>query len=361
MPTCGLAAKRRSEVEENKMSLSKEARALYDSADVIDLHLDSFIWTRLFGYRLREKNGYGLFGNRFFGQTDLVRILEAGVTGATWIITTNPARPARNRRNTFFDNLAHLEGIFRSEHERFRLVQSAADYEKARRARCHGAFIGIQGGNALDFELEDLRKLKGRILRITLIHLTNSRLGTTSAPYGRFAYPRLNASGGLTELGRNYIEICNEEKIFVDLAHVAPKTFFDAASVHDKNTPMLVTHTGVSGVYPHWRNLSDEQIRVIAESGGVVGVMLQADFLGRSGVTVETVVDHLEHIIQVGGERCPAIGTDYDGAIVPPKDLPDPTSMPHLVDAMLRRSWDETRIRRILGLNALEVIRALRG
>ena len=123
----------------------------------------------------------------------------------------------------------------------------------------------------------------------------------------------------------------------------------------------MVTHTGIAGVYEHWRNVTDEQIKAVADTGGTVGVMFQADFLGRRNVTVETIVDHLEHLVAVAGEDVPSIGTDYDGAIVPPKDMPNPMSMPKLVDAMLRRGFSTDLVQKILGGNALRVIRTLRG
>lgn len=338
-------------------SISREARELYAKSDVIDLHLDSFIWTRIFGYDLRKAHGQGVFGDRFYSHTDFPRCLEAGLTGATWIITTNPARPSRNRRDTFFRNLARLEGLFASEHERFAIVKTAAEYDAARAVGKHGAFLGIQGGNALDFDLDDLRLLRQRILRITLVHLTKSKLGASSAPFGRGPSRR----DGLTDLGRDYVRVCNQEKIFVDLAHISRQAFFDAVAVHDKSQPLMVTHTGIAGVYEHWRNVTDEQIKAVAGTGGTVGVMFQADFLGRRDVSVETIVDHLEHLVAVAGEDTPSIGTDYDGAIVPPKDMPNPMSMPKLVDAMLRRGFSTDLVQKILGGNALRTIRTLRG
>ena len=335
---------------------SAEALALYRDSEVIDLHLDTFIWTRIFGYDMRRRHGKGLLGRHVYSHTDMPRALDAGLTGATWIVTTNPFRPQRNRREVFFRNLARLEGILRSD-ERFSLCRNAADYDAARREGKHGAFIGVQGGNALDHDLSDLDTLNERVLRITLVHLTSSLLGATSAPAGRL----MHRGEGLTDLGREYVRACNANKIFVDLAHIGRKAFFDAHAVHDRSQPLLVTHTGVAGVYEHWRNVTDEQVRAVADTGGVVGVMFQADFLGRSGVDVDTIVDHIDHLIDVGGEACPAIGTDYDGAITPPKDMPTPMSMPRLVDAMLRRGYSDDRVRRVLGLNALETIRALRG
>ncbi len=345
-----------------ELGVSTDAVALYRASDVIDLHLDSFIWTRVFGYDLGARNGprsfaQRLFGRRFFGQTDFPRAIEAGLTGGTWIITTNPFKSARRRRDAFFENLERITSVFEDARNRFALVTNAAEYRRARADGLHGAFLGIQGGNALDFDLDDLERLGQRILRITLVHLTNSRLGATSAPYGRF----MNRGDGLTDLGREYVRRSNAQRIFVDLAHISRKAFFDAVAVHDSSQPLMVTHTGVSGVYEHWRNVTDEQLRAIADTGGTIGVMFQESFLGREGVSCGTVVDHLQHIIDVVGEDHASIGSDYDGAIVPPSDLATPFELPRLVQTMLDRGFGETRIQKILGGNFLRVVAALRG
>ena len=124
---------------------------------------------------------------------------------------------------------------------------------------------------------------------------------------------------------------------------------------------MLVTHTGVSGVYPHWRNVDDEQLKAVADLGGTIGVMFQESFLGKANVTAATVVDHLDHIIAVVGEDHASIGSDFDGAIVPPADLASPFEMPRLVQVMLDRGWSADRIRKVFGLNFLRTVEALRG
>ncbi|MEM7603887.1 MAG: membrane dipeptidase [Myxococcota bacterium] len=335
------------------------ARALIVDSEVIDLHLDSFIWTRIFGYRLDKRHGRGLLGGRFYSQTDFPRALEAGLTGGTWIITTNPVRPRRNRRDTFWKNLADIEAILEAA-PKLQLVRNVAEYNRARAEGKHGAFLGIQGGNALDVDLSELERLDERILRITLVHLTNSRLGATSAPLGQRFPVRGGGSDGLTDLGRDYVRACNANKIFVDLAHISRKGFFDAVAVHDQSQPLLVTHTGIAGVYEHWRNVTDAQLRAVADTGGVVGVMFQKSFLGARDVDVFTIVDHLAHIVDVIGEDHAALGSDYDGAIVPPDDMATLADLPRLVAAMRTRFSDRC-VQKILGENALRVIRELRG
>jgi membrane dipeptidase len=340
------------------LGISTEAVELYLDSDVIDLHVDSFIWNRIFGYDLRQRHGHGLFGARFYSQVDFPRILEAQLSGATWIITTNPARTARDRCDTFVANLSKLRAIFDSASDQFKIVRNVAEYRQARAAGKHAAFIGIQGGNALDESITSLDRIEDDvILRITLVHLSSSSLGDTSSPL------KIGGDRGLTNVGRDYVERLNEKKIFVDLAHIGRRGFFDAVAVHDKSQPLMVTHTGVAGVYRHWRNLDDEQLRAIADTGGTVGVMYQSSFLGKPGVgdKATAVIDHLEHIVKTIGADHASLGSDWDGAITPPRDIPTCLELPRLVQLMLDRGWDDSRIKKILGGSFLRTVAALRG
>ena len=341
-----------------ELGVSREAVELYLASDVIDLHLDSFIWNRLFRYDLRQRHGQGILGARVYSQVDFPRIREAAVTGATWVITTNPWRRAERRPPVFLENLRRLQGIFESLPADFQVVRNVAEYRAARAAGKHAAFFGIQGGNALDHSLDALDLIPEHlVLRITLVHLTTSRIGVTSAPIGT------RRGDGLSLFGKDYVRRLNEKKIFVDLAHINRRGFFDALAVHDASQPLLVTHTGVSGVHPHWRNLDDEQLRGVANTGGTIGIMYQSSFLGQPASTVgaETVVRHLAHIVDTVGEDHASLGSDWDGAITPPRDLRTPLHLPRLVDVMLRRGWSPERIQKILGTNVLRVVAALRG
>jgi membrane dipeptidase len=339
-----------------ELGIPREAIDLYLDSDVIDLHLDSFIWTRIFGYDLHQRHGKGIFGDAFYSQSDIPRVLSGGLTGATWIISTNPFLPSPVRKRLFLRNLPWLTATL-ERHPEIEVVRTEAEYRQARTRGKHGAFIGVQGGNCLDTSIDDLDLIpKLQVLRITLVHLTNSRLGTTSSPVSK-----LGRREGLTAFGRDYVKRLDEKKIFVDLAHIGRKAFWDAVEVHDRSLPLIVTHTGVEGVYPHWRNLTDAQLRAVAETGGTIGVMYQKSFLGRRDVTSRTVVDHLEHIVNTVGEDHASLGSDWDGAIDPPPDLATPEMLPNLVAEMLRRSWSSDRIGKILGGNFLRAVRNLRG
>ncbi|HEY2512306.1 MAG TPA: membrane dipeptidase [Polyangiaceae bacterium] len=342
------------------LHVSREAIDLYLSCDVIDLHVDSFIWTRSYQYDLTRSHGRGLFGARLYSQVDLPRAREAHLTGAIWVITTNPLRTGRGRADVFVRNIERLRSILASCADDVVVVRTVRDYRSAVASGKHAAWIGIQGGNALEWgengANDSLDRIPdGLIVRITLVHLYNSQLGITSTP-GVFGLQ----SGGLSAKGRTFVERLDEKRIFVDLAHINRQSFFDAVEAHDKSLPLIVTHTGVAGVHPHWRNLDDAQLRAIADTGGTIGIMYHRPFLGGDQRAAR-IVDHMEHVIAAVGDDFVSLGSDWDGAITTPRDMQTCLELPKLVQIMLDRRWPEERIRKALGGNFLRALRLLRG
>ncbi|MCU0668820.1 MAG: membrane dipeptidase [Myxococcota bacterium] len=341
------------------LGISREAVEVYLASESIDLHVDSFIWNRILRYDLRARHGDGITGARFLSMVDLPRVREARMTGAIWVITTNPLRGPEGRAYACIENIRRLQGIFESVPDEFQVVRNVREYRAAVAAGRHAAFLGIQGGNALDCELGALDRIPDDlIVRITIVHLSSSRIGVTSSPAAG-----ARRGEGLSTFGKDFVRRLDEKRILVDLAHINREGFFDAIAVHDRSLPLIVTHTGVTGVTPHWRNLDDEQLRAIADSGGTIGVMYQSSFLGDAwlGGRSESVVRHLEHIVNTVGEDFASLGSDWDGAICPPRDLKSPLDLPRLVEHMLRRRWTPERIQKILATNYLRVVEAVRG
>lgn len=342
-----------------QLGISREAVEVYLGCESIDLHLDSFIWNRILRYDLRKRHGGGLFGSRFYSMVDFPRVREARMTGGIWVVTTNPLRGPDERADACIENLRRLQGVFESVAGEFAVVRNVREYKSAVAAGKHAAFIGIQGGNALDRDLGALDLIPDDlVVRITLVHLSSSRIGVTSSP----------AAGerrgeGLSDFGKDYVRRLDEKRILVDLAHINREGFFDAVVAHDRSLPLIVTHTGVTGVTPHWRNLDDEQLRAIADTGGTIGVMYQSSFLGDPwwGGRSESVIRHVEHIVNTVGEDHASLGSDWDGAICPPRDLTSPLDLPRLVEHMLRRRWTPERIQKVLAGNFLRVVEAIRG
>jgi membrane dipeptidase len=198
--------------------------------------------------------------------------------------------------------------------------------------------------------------LPGVVSRVTVVHLTPSALGSPSRPLGGAGR---RAGRGLTAAGHDYVEALDARRILVDLAHVNGPGFWDALGAHDRSLPAIVSHTGVRGVHDVWRNIDDAQVRAIAGTGGVVGVMYHSGFLGES--SAEAVVRHLEHVVKVGGEDCAALGSDWDGLIVPPRDMRTVAELPVLVRTMRARGFTDQRIGKIVGANYLRVVESVRG
>jgi membrane dipeptidase len=195
------------------------------------------------------------------------------------------------------------------------------------------------------------------VLRVTLVHLTQSALGSTSSP--------LKASGdqGIGARGKAYVEGLNARRVFVDLAHIGRRSFFEALEVHDKSQPAIVTHTGVSGAWPSWRNIDDEQLRAVAALGGVVGVIYHGQYLcGRylTGGRARDVARHIVHIVNTVGPDVAALGSDWDGLIVPPQDMRTCLELPRLVQAMLDLGLAPDVIQNVLGRNFLRCLERLR-
>ncbi len=313
-----------------------------------DLHIDTLIPPRLWGYDPRQAHGPGLLGGRFFGHLDLPRLLACGVSAAQWSITTNPFRTSAGRWRTWQANRRRFDSWIDSCGTAVQPVRSPEELAAVRAVGRHGILCAVQGANAWQAALADDPGLDGvlgdgTVTRATVVHLTDSALGATSTPVS--VRPRK----GLTEQGAQVVAALNRHRAFVDLAHAHPQTFWDALAASDRDQPPIATHTGVCGVHSHWRNLDDQQIAAIADRGGVVGIVAASLYLrprGRSD-DLDLMVDHLEHAIAVGGEACAAIGTDLDGAIVPPPGMRDGFGHLRLIAAMLRRGWTHARIERV--------------
>lgn len=361
--------------------MSDEAAELCKASTIIDLHLDGFIWHRVFGYDLHKRHNGGPLGGRFGGHLDFVRAHEFGLTAGMWSITTNPFRTAAGRWRTFQSNLDGLLRLIAKQPDTANpdtanpdtaspdtagpdiarpvgLARDFAEFTALQRTGAHIVMPAIQGGHALEGAPDGPASIRDKaITRVTLVHLNNSCYGVTSAPFA------LHRRGeGLTAKGKQFVEQLNAERIFVDLAHINREGFWDAVRVHDASQPLICTHTGVCGVHEHWRNLDDDQLRAIADTGGVIGIIFEPLFLSGGGEPRDgrMVIEHIRHIVDVVGEDFAAIGSDYDGMISPPKGLRHEPAYGRLIQWMLELGWSDTRIQKILGGNFLRAFEALR-
>lgn len=335
--------------------VSREAMEIHAAAEVVDIHVESFVWTRLLGYRLAARHGGGVLGGRLYSQFDLPRMADGGVDGAVLSIATNPFRRHRRRAQALTTNLQRLMAEVEA-HPGAGVVFDYAGYEQARAAGRRPCFLAVQGGNAIDGG----GPIHPAISRVTLVHLTNSAVGTTGSPLGR----RWGGDRrpGLTAAGRTLVEALDAHRVIVDLAHISRQGFDAALEAHDPSLPAVVSHTGVAAVHPSWRNLDDHQIRAIAATGGVVGIMYHSGFLEDRAMDgrAAAVVRHVAHVIDAGGEDTAALGSDWDGMIITPRDMPTVAELPVITQRMLEQGWSTERITKVLGANYLRVVRHMR-
>lgn len=339
------------------LGVSRDAVDLWLDAHAIDLHCDLEVPVRVFGYDPTVRHGPWSRAVPFFGHTDYPRLREAAFTGVCYDLATNVFRPERNRQQVTLANLTRCAAQIAAHPTELGLARTGGDYDRIVASGRTAFWLTIQGGNAFAHDPSVLDGPVGQdIHRITLVHLSSSVLGGSSSPS--------QPDRGITARGRAFVETCVRNRILVDLAHAGRDTFFGALDAHPDTQSPIVSHTGVSAVRPHWRNLDDVQLRAIADRGGVIGIIYQGNFLAdvRPGFAAPraAVLDHMEHVLRVAGEGTAAIGTDYDGVITPPSDLTDITHHPRLVQDMLDRGWTEARIRGVLGENYLRVVRATR-
>ena len=174
-----------------------------------------------------------------------------------------------------------------------------------------------------------------------------------------FAFPADPDTGdGLTPAGRELVAACNRLRIMIDLSHLNEKGFDDVARISD--APLVASHSCAHAVAPSSRNLTDRQLRVIAESDGLVGLNFASNFLRPDGLRqpfkgFEPILRHLDHLLGILGEGRVALGSDFDGALMP-ADLADASALPRLTDAMLAHGYGEELTTRIAWKNWVDVL-----
>lgn len=324
-----------------------EARALHAEVPVIDLHADTPKLMSELGYDIashHERRWPALLN--YAGHLDLPRMRAGGLGAQIFGMWTVPY-PQDGCARGIHRQLDALDAAIAANPESMARCASRDDIERAHAAGQIACLTGIEGAHALEGDLANIEIFARRGVRyLGLLHFSRNQLGFPAKGVGA------DRDRGLTELGRAAIAELDRCGVVLDLAHINRAGFFDALEVSSR--PMMVTHTGIAGVHPHWRNIDDEQIRAVAHRGGCVGVIFARRFLG--GRDIDAVCDHLMHIINVAGEDVPALGSDFDGFVIPPAGLEDVSCLPDLTAALSRRGLGVRALRKLLSGNALRVL-----
>lgn len=376
--------------ESAAQQLNPDYRALHFSSLVADTHNDVL---------LRVMTGRNISQRTTDGHSDLVRLKEGGVDVQVFSVWMGPEYgpgKAFNRANQMIDS---LEAIASRNPEKVSIAHSAAEASQIVREGRLAAVIGVEGGHPIEDKLEYLDDLYRRGMRYMTLTWNNSTSWATSG-LDETKHAETLSHKGLTAFGKRVVERMNELGVMVDLSHVGEQTFYDAVAVSSK--PVIVSHSSVYALAPHFRNLKDDEIKALAKNGGVMCINFYSGFLdstferrvleirhnhkalsdsirsiykdedhaneiidsllakevdgARSPLSV--LIDHIDYVAKLVGVDYVGLGSDFDGISSPPRELDDVTCYPRITRELVNRGYSEAEIRKILGGNFMRVFAA---
>ncbi len=367
-------------------SYAERARAIHASLPVVDGHNDLPWALRMkAGSDLnqadprRELDGY---------HTDFPRMKAGGVGAQFWSVYVPAWTP-----DPFKTTMEQVELVKAMTALSPDTTEMATSAEHAREITGSGRMAGLmgsEGGHAIEDSLDNLEALAEAGVRyMTLTHGSTISWADSATDEAHH--------GGLTAFGKNVVATMNKLGMLVDISHVSADTMRDA--IRASTRPVIASHSSAYAVTNHPRNVPDDVLGMVGDTGGVVMVTFVPAFVVQEGADVSmkmfeeqrqlrsqfgpdeeaefqeaarqlmlsknppsgdvsAVVDHIEHIASLIGVEHVGIGGDYDGVPHLPIGLEDVSAYPHITEELLRRGWDETDIRLVLGENALRVLAA---
>jgi microsomal dipeptidase-like Zn-dependent dipeptidase len=342
-------------------SASERAEQLHRTLTVADLHADSLLWDR------------DLLASGTRGHVDVPRLIEGNVAIQAFTVVTKTPRNLNIERNDDSSDDITLLAIAqrwppgtwtsltqralyqarklhrmaaRSE-GRLVILRTAADLDAVLRrrkaeTRIVAGFLGIEGAHALDGDLANIDVLFDAGFRMMApTHFFDTDMGGSAHGVKK---------GGLTDKGREMIRRMEAKGMILDLAHASPQVLDEALTMARR--PVVVSHSGVKGTCNNRRNLSDEHLRGIARTGGVVGIgYWETAVCGRDARAIGRAIRYTADLI---GVEHVALGSDFDGAIPAPFDT---TGLAQITEALLAAGFSEEQIRLIMGENVVRVLR----
>ena len=228
------------------------------------------------------------------------------------------------------------------------LARTPADLWANKRAGRKSVMIGIENGLALEDDIANVEHFAGRgIVYITLCHNGDNQICDS-------ARRSCGTNGGVSDFGAQVIGEMNRLGIMVDMSHAGEQSFYDALDI--SRQPIVCSHSNCRALCDVPRNLTDDQLRALAQHGGVAHITLYAGFLRTDGeACIYDALDHLEHAISIMGVEHVGLGTDFDGDGGVP-GLADSAELINFTRALLRRRYSEEDMARIWGGNWLRVM-----
>ena len=252
------------------------------------------------------------------------------------------------------------------------VVRSLAELRAALAAGHLAVVHTIEGAHVLDRKIENVRRFRELgVAILTLAHFYDYGVAppVDGIPndfflrkLGCFRWSK-DLSLGLPLFGAEVVEAMFEQGIVVDLTHATPRARGDVLALpNPRRRPIVMSHVGVQALMDHPINPTDDEIRRLAGTGGVIGVIFYSHWLvskhPRKPDVLANVVATVDHLVRVGGEESVAFGSDFDGMTDPPDDLKEPARWPALLAALDQAGYSPTSIERFTGGNALRVLEA---
>ena len=369
--------RQRALIEED--SLWAEALRIHYNAIVMDGHIDTPLLMLDEGYRFPVRHRISA------GDVDLPRMFSGGLDAAFFSIYVaagyGEGGAAVERARSM---MGELKRQLTASGDSVALAYSAGDVRRLARQGKKGVLMGLEGGHALARSVDTLRMFYEKGIRyVTLTHVNTNSWADASQSLPRW--------DGLTAKGRQLVRAMNRLGMLVDLSHVSDSTFYDALSV--TKAPPILSHSSSRALVNSVRNVSDDMLRALAEKGGVIMInffdpmvndALTDDVMdevyrrieasgtslrrfwyvvydvkqerGLPDASVEDVLDHIDHVVEVAGIDHVGLGSDFDGVNDLPTGLHDVARLPWITYGLLKRGYTEEEIYKILGGNALRVL-----
>jgi membrane dipeptidase len=300
--------------------------------------------------------------------------LRAGGVDALWVSTPAHISHYPSYQGNYLDAGMRVMDAMLGEIEacsgHFLLATTATEVEQAKRQQKIAVLLGFEGAEPIESELGNLRNFYRLGLRE--VQLTwNYRNNVCDGIYE----PR---NAGLTEFGRQLIHEMNRLGMLIDTSHINSRGLEEVLGASAQ--PTYMSHVSARALVDHPRNITDEQARAIAEKGGVIGVCFLPQFVAEKDATVEHVLDHLDHFVNLVGSEHVGLGPDFidyclevmRGALkgmaydsgetfTYPKDAEDATKLLNITRGMVARGYTDEDIENVLGRSMLRLMRRVVG
>ena len=277
-------------------------------------------------------------------QINLPKMRQGGIDAAFFAIDVT--RAWKNHLSYALDALGFFKAEVETHADEIVIAETAEDIRQAKSAGKLAAILVIENSDGVERSLNILK---------SLYHLGVRSIGLTHDPtsWAAAGNAETDSGGGLTQFGVQLVKEMNRLGMLIDVSHISERGFWDVLEVAER--PVIASHSNCKAICGHPRNLTDEQIKHIAQNGGVIGTTFVKWFIDDNTPSFSRYLDHIDHILNLVGDDHIGIGSDFDGG---GEQLNDATEFPKITEGLLARGYSSMSIRKILGENHLRVFAA---